>query len=856
MKFYSRIFVLCLCLIMVLLSLPMMSNAAPNDEMINLDYAQSDCNFLKALDIFDEDENSLDTQKQVSRAHFIKMCIKLSGYDPELLSDNENCFADVTSSVKYKSYIDAAYRLGYISGSDSGLFNPDDIITLQQATKILCVILGYDNYANAYGGYPAGYLWVAQRLKLFDGLNAVDESGVLTLGDVAVLLRNAAETEIMQAVSYGEDVKVETRDGETLLYKQHGVQCSRGIVSANSYTDLLSVDSGLEKEQVIVGASVFNSGSSKVKNHIGYDVLIYYDASEEKKVKDIYYSELTDNNKVYTASPGNVDVNDDIVTIYSNNNETEKIRVSSNASFLVNGKLSSMVINDIVDVEKGDLVFISNDNNNVIDVVSITKYDTFYVKGVSPTENLLVFNDGSELELDYDSNDYTFEILKNNTPIGLSDIKVDDVVLVSGGTGNGLYHVSLLVNTKKLSSVIEEIGSDYVIVESQKYTVDKSVAGQLSVGKRYNILLDAFNNISFIQRDNDIVYGYLYQIGKEGPMSNPKCRIFTENDRWVTLEFADKVRFNGTSYSASTLYNTLSENVNSYRQLIRYNVNDIPRIVSMETAKEYTLGTDSEKDATSTDEFRKLYQGSLMYYSSVKSLGSKFFVDGKTKIFNIPADMSEKNFKIKTIASLVNDRTYDVTAYDIDKYLNCGVLTTDGLVVDKNISSSDRFMVIKSVGKMVNSEGDACPSIRGYWNSLEISFPVLVGDDGVDQEVIDNLSSGDVILFKQDAEDNIINITEYNAYSTYYVTRTNLYYSFNVIGGIVDEIDYENKRVRLIYTANGELAPITYSSSTTVAIWDNQTKEYKVAGVSDILPEDKIFANMNYLRCNDILIIR
>lgn len=856
MRIYSRIFVLCICFIFVILSLPMTSNAMTNRDVINSDYGQAECGFLKALSIFDEDEDSIGIDDNISRAHFVKMCMKLSGDAPEVLREGDDIFLDVTSSVKYNAYIDTAYKIGYISGSDSGLFNPNDSITLQQATKILCTILGYDNHANVYGGYPAGYLWVAQKLSLFDGLSSIEESGELTLADVAILLRNAAETDIMQLISYGQDIKIEPKKGETLLYKNHGIQRGRGVVSANAYTDLLAVDSGLEKDQVIVGTDIFNCGNSNIQNQLGFDVLIYYDVSGGKKVKDILYSEPTDNNTVYTASSANVDVNDDIVTIYSDDNQSDKLRVSPNASVLLNGKLSSMLINEISGLEKCEILFVSNDGNRVIDVINVTKYDTFYVKGVSVTENLVVFNDGSELELDSLSKDYTFEIRKNNNELGISDIKIDDVVLVSKGDGGGLNHITLLVNDKKLDSVIEEIANDYVVIEGQEYKADKSIYSQFAVGKKYTILFDALNNISFIRKDNDVVYGFLYQIGRESSMLNPKCRIFTENNRWVTLEFADKVKYNGQTISATSLYNTLKDSGDAYKQLVRYNVNDVPKLVSLETATEYTFGTEDEKNATYMDEFRKTYQGSLTYYSSVKSLGSKFFVDGTTKIFNIPADMSEKNFQIKTISSLVNDRSYDVTAYDTDKYLNCSVMTTDGLVVDKTISSSNKFMVVKSVGQILNVEGEVTPAVRGYWNSLEISFPVLVGDGGVDAGAVDGLKPGDVILFKQDADDNIINITKYDPNSIYYVKNTNLYYSFNVVGGVVDEIDYENKRVRFTYASTGEQAPITYSSTTTVAIWDNSAKDYKVADVNDILPGDKMFANMNYLRCTDILIIR
>lgn len=157
---------------------------------------------------------------------------------------------------------------------------------------------------------------------------------------------------------------------------------------------------------------------------------------------------------------------------------------------------------------------------------------------------------------------------------------------------------------------------------------------------------------------------------------------------------------------------------------------------------------------------------------------------------------------------------------------------------------------------LLNTDGEICTSVRGYWNDLEISFPVLQGNDGVDPSVVNNLESGDVILFKQDNKDNLISIKEYPILNKYYSSRPSLYYSFTVAGGVVDEIDYTNKRIRLTYTDSGEQAAISYSSTTTVSVWNKVARSYKPIGLNDIFSGDNIFVNMYYLRCYYILIVK
>ncbi len=73
--------------------------------------------------------------------------------------------------------------------------DPSKTITELQAAAVILSILGYDDEAEAAGGYPAGYRHVGNEICVSRGLNIYD-SDIATRGIVAALIYNSMGTEI------------------------------------------------------------------------------------------------------------------------------------------------------------------------------------------------------------------------------------------------------------------------------------------------------------------------------------------------------------------------------------------------------------------------------------------------------------------------------------------------------------------------------------------------------------------------------------------------------------------------------------------------------------------------------------
>lgn len=124
----------------------------------------------------------------ITRAEFSKVICKTILCDTE--SDEENPFADVGDGYWAKEYIQTAKRFKIVNGVTETLFCPNDNVTYEQAIKMVVVSLGYMEEAESAGGYPEGYITVAQELMLLDDVE-YRTNDFATRGNIALIIRNA-----------------------------------------------------------------------------------------------------------------------------------------------------------------------------------------------------------------------------------------------------------------------------------------------------------------------------------------------------------------------------------------------------------------------------------------------------------------------------------------------------------------------------------------------------------------------------------------------------------------------------------------------------------------------------------------
>lgn len=99
-------------------------------------------------------------------------------------------FSDVPESHWANGYINKVAFLEITLGYGDGRFGPGDNVTYEQAVTMLVRALGGGADAAAQGGYPQGFLRVADSLGLLAGLQDAAMGEPLSRANVAVLLSN------------------------------------------------------------------------------------------------------------------------------------------------------------------------------------------------------------------------------------------------------------------------------------------------------------------------------------------------------------------------------------------------------------------------------------------------------------------------------------------------------------------------------------------------------------------------------------------------------------------------------------------------------------------------------------------
>ncbi|MDA8337476.1 MAG: S-layer homology domain-containing protein [Peptococcaceae bacterium] len=128
----------------------------------------------------------------VDRAQMAALLVKLADY-LGLVTGNQQgkpAFGDVSPSAWYAGSVDTAWNHGWIKGLSPFVFGPDQPVTEVQAATMLINLWGRGAEAETLGGWPGGYIRVADQDGLTKGLDFVPGNDA-TRGMVAGIMYNA-----------------------------------------------------------------------------------------------------------------------------------------------------------------------------------------------------------------------------------------------------------------------------------------------------------------------------------------------------------------------------------------------------------------------------------------------------------------------------------------------------------------------------------------------------------------------------------------------------------------------------------------------------------------------------------------
>lgn len=135
------------------------------------DYAEA-VSALAAMGIFTGDERgNFNPGANITRAEMATIICRLLGVEEEIVTPRRQTYDDVPTRHWASGYIAKATELGVFNGDGTGNFRPSDNVTYEQVIKMLVCAMGYEPEAQRAGGWPNGYLTVAEDLGITAGIH-------------------------------------------------------------------------------------------------------------------------------------------------------------------------------------------------------------------------------------------------------------------------------------------------------------------------------------------------------------------------------------------------------------------------------------------------------------------------------------------------------------------------------------------------------------------------------------------------------------------------------------------------------------------------------------------------------------
>ena len=506
MRNLKRALSLLLSSTMVLGMLVMGSSAASYADVTSKQHEEA-IEVLKTVGIMTGDENGkFNPEAKVTRNEMAVVMCNLLDYTVASYKGTSP-FTDVPEWAE--PYVAACYTNGITSGYDAKTYGGSDTVTTGQAALMLLKALGYFQYSADFGSD-----WLVETTKngstagLFDGV-ATGAKEALTRNDVAQMVLNALEADLVKAEKNGSDVHV----GDIVISGGKATYDARtGTDSKYAKIDNTKVDG---KYTIQLGEDLYNGDLVKAD---GAD-----DDFGRPSVKWTYENKeigtyADDADAVYTATVEKQDLYDLVGSDVYND--------------LKNGDADFSVVVDGValkDVKLSDYIVKNNDDDAGEDIIKKGATTEVFIDDDSNDVVITVINSYvAQVDGDYDKNDEELDLKAlDGTALPADDttLSADDFDYLDTYSDEDYVLVTVAnkeIKTIALAETVEGKVTAYtekknVTVDGTKYEYSKNYTDAVKEDSKlsydlndaYTLVLDANGYVIYTDGTaghNDYVY--------------------------------------------------------------------------------------------------------------------------------------------------------------------------------------------------------------------------------------------------------------------------------------------------------------------------------------------------------------
>lgn len=707
MKRKSALLIVAVLIINIFFSLNVFSYYDTNNTNV-----EKAVEFLSRLEIMQEkDDESFGAEDYVTRAEACDAVVKLMNKTPA--QSTSVMFSDISES--YWAYDSIAYLadMGLVAGY-GGNFEPERNISYNEFLTILVKLLGYEAFANELGGYPNGYLNIAEKAKLTKNTSGAFGEKAMNRADMAVICFNALNTAVSEIDGFEGDGIV-MKSGRTVLQMYWDIYKTDGII--NGVWGIS--EEKLNSYEILVDGDVYKTEDMSLHDKLGYYTEMYYKEEEKGADKTVVYADFRKYNNVYEPDAKDIVEASDYKLIYEDGKRNKTIKLSRSIDVILNGVfISAWDDFSIFDINSGSIRLIDNNNDNIAEYAIIRSIEVLTVNKVDLRESVIYDDTNRQNKIKLDENAGYIRIRNSSgADITFDSIQKYDVLDVV--KTDGIYY-DIVVESEKISGRLNSANAEKEIlnIDGEEYYMSSEFFKSsdytfIKAGETYTFLLDARGYVSGIQKntDSEIIPGCLISLREyDDNIDEARARFKLYNissGETEVLYSAKKVTIDGYKCKTySEIYERLNADTHATKprginQVVLYKVNSDNEVCYMDTSEKTT----KESSETLSRSYEKKQR---VYRSAYNCFNMTFLVSSSTLFASFSANETDENkmYEKGKLSDYITDY-YTCEAYRYGKFNGYESILLNILEKDTDLISSSKLLgMVSEIYGCINDDDE------------------------------------------------------------------------------------------------------------------------------------------------------